>query len=81
MFLNLEKKYVNLPNGERYAYIEKGEGDKVVLLIHGNNASSIHAQAAPFSRSTQSHTSYTPQSSFLYLLVFLWVFFFVNHSV
>lgn len=42
MFLNLEKKYVNLPNGERYAYIEKGEGDKVVLLIHGNNASSIH---------------------------------------
>ena len=36
MFLNLEKKYVNLPNGERYAYIEKGEGDKVVLLIHTN---------------------------------------------
>lgn len=42
MFLNIEKKYINLENGERYAYIEKGEGDKVVLLIHGNNASSIH---------------------------------------
>ena len=42
MFLNLEKKFVELENGEKYAYIEKGEGDKVVLLIHGNNASSIH---------------------------------------
>ena len=42
MFLNLEKKFVELGNGEKYAYIEKGEGDKVVLLIHGNNASSIH---------------------------------------
>ena len=34
MFLNLEKKFVELENGEKYAYIEKGEGDKVVLLIH-----------------------------------------------
>ena len=33
MFLNLEKKYVNLPNGERYAYIEKGEGDSRYFAI------------------------------------------------
>ena len=42
MFLSLEKKYIDLPNGEKLAYIEKGKGDKVILLVHGNFSSSYH---------------------------------------
>lgn len=42
MEFNLEKKFVNLSNGEKYAYIEKGEGEKTLLLIHGNMSSGIH---------------------------------------
>jgi pimeloyl-ACP methyl ester carboxylesterase len=42
MFLKLEKKYMDLPNGEKIAYIEKGQGDKVILLIHGNFSSCYH---------------------------------------
>ncbi len=34
------KKYVELINGERLAYIEKGHSEKTILLIHGNMASS-----------------------------------------
>lgn len=40
--LDYEKKYVNLINGETYAYIEKGKAKKTVLLLHGNLASSVH---------------------------------------
>lgn len=36
-----EKKFVKLQNCERIAYIEKGVGP-VLLLIHGNMASSVH---------------------------------------
>ena len=42
MFLKLEKKYAKLSNGETMAYIEKGQGDKVILLIHGNFSSCYH---------------------------------------
>lgn len=42
MFLRIEKKFVDLPNGERLAYIEKGSGDKVIVLIHGNFSSCYH---------------------------------------
>lgn len=42
MFLKLEKKYMDLPNGEKIAYIEKGQGDKVIVLIHGNFSSCYH---------------------------------------
>ena len=42
MKLQFEKKFVNLSNGERLAYIEKGKGDKTLLLIHGNMSSSVH---------------------------------------
>lgn len=42
MFLKLEKKYIDLPNGEKLAYIEKGQGEKVVVLIHGNFSSCLH---------------------------------------
>lgn len=38
----LEKKYVTLKNGETYAYLEKGTGDKVLVLIHGNLSSSVY---------------------------------------
>lgn len=38
--MNYEKKYVDLGNGERYAYIEKGKGEGVIL-IHGNMVSSV----------------------------------------
>jgi pimeloyl-ACP methyl ester carboxylesterase len=37
----MEKKFVQLKNGETYAYLEKGEG-KVLLLIHGNLSSSVY---------------------------------------
>ncbi len=39
---NYVKKYVDLGNGETYAYLEEGDGDKVLVLIHGNLSSSIH---------------------------------------
>ena len=42
MFLSLEKKFVELDNGEKLAYIEKGQGDKVIVLVHGNFSSSYH---------------------------------------
>ena len=42
MFLKIEKKYVTLPNGEKIAYVEKGKGDKVIVLVHGNFSSSYH---------------------------------------
>ncbi|OQC10077.1 MAG: Tropinesterase [Tenericutes bacterium ADurb.Bin087] len=38
----LEKKFVDLSNGERYAYVEKGKGEKTLLLIHGNMGSSLY---------------------------------------
>lgn len=40
--LHLEKKFVLLPNGESLAYVEKGEGNQVILLLHGNMSSSLH---------------------------------------
>lgn len=42
MFLKIEKKYLTLPNGEKIAYVEKGEGNKVIVLVHGNFSSSYH---------------------------------------
>ena len=42
MFLKLEKKFVDIPNGERIAYVEKGKGKKVIVLVHGNFSSSYH---------------------------------------
>lgn len=35
-----EKKFVTLKNGENYAYIQKGQGENVILL-HGNMTSSV----------------------------------------
>lgn len=40
MKYEINKKYIDLLNGERLAYIDKGESDNVILLIHGNMASS-----------------------------------------
>jgi pimeloyl-ACP methyl ester carboxylesterase len=42
MSRKLALKYLELPNGETMAYREAGEGDKILLLIHGNYSSSIH---------------------------------------
>lgn len=36
------KKYVELKNGETYAYLEKGSGDNILILIHGNLSSSVY---------------------------------------
>ena len=36
------KKYVEIPSGEKIAYLEEGKGDKVLVLLHGNMSSSIH---------------------------------------
>lgn len=38
----LEKKRITLKNGETYAYLEQGVGEKVLLLIHGNLSSSVY---------------------------------------
>lgn len=38
----MEKKRLTLKNGETYAYLEQGMGDKTVLLIHGNLSSSVY---------------------------------------
>ncbi len=42
MDLNVEKKFVSLSNGERLAYLEKGSGEEVILLVHGNMSSGVH---------------------------------------
>lgn len=42
MFLAPEKKFIELENKERLAYFEKGHGDKVIVLVHGNFSSSYH---------------------------------------
>ena len=38
----MEKKKVVLPNSETYAYIDEGQGDKTILLVHGNMSSGVH---------------------------------------
>lgn len=38
----MEKKFVNIKNGETYAYIEKGSGTKYLILVHGNFSSGIY---------------------------------------
>lgn len=40
--ISYERKYKKLINGETIAYIEKGNGKEVIVLIHGNMASSVH---------------------------------------
>jgi len=40
----VEKKKIKLKNGETYAYLEKGTGEKTLLLIHGNLSSSVYYQ-------------------------------------
>ncbi len=44
MFLKLEKKYQVIPNGEKIAYIEKGQGEKVIVIVHGNFSASYHLE-------------------------------------
>ncbi|MFW5888995.1 MAG: alpha/beta fold hydrolase [Bacillota bacterium] len=38
----MEKKYVDLNNKEKYAYIESGKGNKNLILVHGNFSSSVY---------------------------------------
>ena len=38
----MHKKMIELPNGEKLAYIEQGSGSKTMILIHGNFSSSLH---------------------------------------
>jgi pimeloyl-ACP methyl ester carboxylesterase len=40
--MQVSVKKVKLPNGEEYGYRECGNGDELVLLIHGNLVSSRH---------------------------------------
>lgn len=35
-------KMIDLKNGEKLAYRKSGEGEKVIVLVHGNMSSSIH---------------------------------------
>lgn len=38
----MDKLQVKLKNGETYFYLEKGKGDKTLILVHGNMSSSVH---------------------------------------
>jgi pimeloyl-ACP methyl ester carboxylesterase len=38
----MEKKFIELKNGEKYAYIEQGKGDKNLILVHGNVSSLVY---------------------------------------
>ena len=38
----MEKKFVELPNKEKLAYLDMGQGSEVFVLVHGNMSSSIH---------------------------------------
>jgi pimeloyl-ACP methyl ester carboxylesterase len=38
----MEKRKIVLKNGEVYHYVEQGNGEKVILLVHGNFSSSLH---------------------------------------
>lgn len=38
----MEKKKITLKNGEHIFYVEQGEGEHTILLIHGNFSSSLH---------------------------------------
>jgi pimeloyl-ACP methyl ester carboxylesterase len=40
MSIEIEKEFITLNHHEKIAYIDKGSGSKVILLIHGNMASS-----------------------------------------
>lgn len=42
MDLLFEKKFTTLSNGEKLAYLENGNGDNTLLLLHGNMSSSVH---------------------------------------
>lgn len=38
----MEKRKIVLKNGEVYHYLEQGQGDRVLILIHGNLSSSLY---------------------------------------
>ncbi|MFU8793672.1 MAG: alpha/beta fold hydrolase [Acholeplasmataceae bacterium] len=38
----MEKKQITLKNGEVYHYLEQGQGEQVLLMVHGNFSSSLH---------------------------------------
>ncbi len=38
----MNKKKVLLPNGETYYYIDEGQGEETILLVHGNMSSGVH---------------------------------------
>lgn len=40
--MEFTKKNVTLANGEIYYYIESGQGEKELILVHGNMSSSVH---------------------------------------
>lgn len=53
------KANVTLPNGETLCYRKSGEGDKILLLIHGNMSSSVH-WAPVFNALPPGCTAYAP---------------------
>ena len=40
----MEKKQVTLKNGEVVSYVEQGQGEKTIILIHGNFSSSLESE-------------------------------------
>ncbi|MEC9485341.1 MAG: alpha/beta hydrolase [Candidatus Izemoplasma sp.] len=38
----MNKKGITLSNGEQYYYIDTGDGNEVLVLLHGNMSSSVH---------------------------------------
>ena len=41
---NYKVNYINLPTGEKIAYREAGDGNQIIVLVHGNMSSSVHFQ-------------------------------------
>lgn len=40
--MEFTKKKATLTNGEKYAYLDYGKGEKTLILVHGNMSSSVH---------------------------------------
>ena len=57
--MDMEKLHVKLKNGETYAYVKQGKGNRVLLLIHGNFSSSLHFTPL-FKRLPKDITVYAP---------------------
>ncbi len=55
----MTKKHVLLANGETYAYLEAGDGEKPLLLVHGNFSSGVYYKPL-LERLPKGYRAYAP---------------------